>query len=151
MQTTEKLEGAEVRQFSVFLRNKVGALLDIVKLLREHSIMVLALSVLDSSESAIGRIIVSDPERVRDLFDEFAIPYSECKVILVELQEGAADLPHVLTSLLMAEVNIHFSYPLLTRPRGRAVLAFYVDDPDCARSVLAGEKFILLNQSDISR
>jgi hypothetical protein len=67
------------------------------------------------------------------------------------LQEGAVDLGHVLAALLMAEVNIFFSYPMLTRPRGRAVLVFHVDDADCARSVLQGEDFILLNQADISR
>lgn len=149
--TSEKLDGPEVFQFSVFLRNKVGALLEVVKMLQEHNIVVLALSVLDSSESAIGRMVVSDPDRVRKLFNEQGIPFSECSVLLVELEEGAADLGHVLAVLLMAEVNIHFSYPLLTRPRGRAVLAFYVDDADCARSVLLGEDFILLNQADISR
>lgn len=150
-QTTEKLEGPEVRQFSVFLRNKVGALLEIVKLLQEHNIVVLALSVLDSTETSIGRLIVSDPDRVGQLFDEHAVAYSECSVLLVELTEGAADLGQVLAALLMAEVNILFSYPLLTRPRGRAVLAFYVDDADYARTVLQRERFILLNQADISR
>jgi hypothetical protein len=149
--TAEALGGPEVRQFSIFLRNKVGALLEVVKLLQEHNVMVLALSVLDSSETAIGRIITSDPDRARLLFDEQAIPYSECNVLLVELQEGAVDLGHVLAALLMAEVNIFFSYPMLTRPRGRAVLVFHVDDADCARSVLQGEDFILLNQADISR
>jgi hypothetical protein len=149
--TTENLDGPEVRQFSIFLRNKVGALLEIVKLLQENNVMVLALSVLDSSETAIGRLITSDPDRARQLFDEQAIPHSECKVLLVELQEGAADLGHVLASLLMAEVNVYFSYPMLTRPRGRAVLVLHVDDADCARSVLQGEDFILLNQADISR
>ena len=151
LQTIEKLDGPEVRQFSVFLPNKVGALLEIVKLLRENNVIVLALSVLDSSESAIGRIVVSDPEAVSNLFEMQAIPHSECNVILVELQEGAQDLALVLAALLMAEVNIYFSYPMLTRPRGRAVLVLHVDDADCARSVLTGEDFILLNQADISR
>jgi len=51
----------------------------------------------------------------------------------------------------MAEVNVHFSYPLLTRPNGRAALAMYVDDAECATSVLLGEGFRLLSQTDISR
>lgn len=151
LQTTEKTEGPEVRQFSIFLPNKVGALLEIVKLLRENNVVVLALSVVDSCESAIGRLIVSDPDAVGDLFEMQAIPHSECRVLLVELQEGAQDLARVLAALLMAEVNIYFSYPMLTRPRGRAVLVLHVDDQDCARSVLAGENFPLLNQADISR
>lgn len=149
--TTEKAAGPEVRQFSIFLKNKVGALLEIVKLLQENSIVVLALSIVDTSESAIGRIIVNDPEGVSRIFEQQGIPFSECTVLLVEMQEGAVELPRVLAALLMAEVNIFFSYPLLIRPRGRAVLALHVDDSECATNVLLGEEFILLDQSDISR
>jgi hypothetical protein len=58
--TNERLDSPEVRRFSVFLQNKVGALLEVVKLLNEHNIVALALH-WDSSESSIGRMIVSDP------------------------------------------------------------------------------------------
>jgi hypothetical protein len=51
----------------------------------------------------------------------------------------------------MAEVNMHFSYPLLTRPHGLAALAMHVDDTECATSVLLGVGFKLLSQADISR
>lgn len=149
--TTEKLDSHQVRQFSVFLQNKVGALLEIVKLLNEHNVVVLALSIQDSSESSIGRMVVSDPERVKMLFHEHDIPFSECEVLVVELTEGAADLAKVLAALLMAEVNIFFSYPLLVRPRGRAVLAMHLDDLECSSSVLRGDGFQILTQADLSR
>ncbi len=149
--TTEKLDSAPVRQFSVFLQNKVGALLEVVKLLNEHSVVVLALSIQDSSESSIGRMVVSDPERVTSLFREHEIPFSECEVLVVELNEGAADLAKVLAALLMAEVNIFFSYPLMVRPRGRAVLAMHLDDTECSSSVLRGDGFKILCQADLSR
>jgi hypothetical protein len=151
MQTTEKTKGSEVTQFSIFLENKVGALLEVVKLLNEHSVVVLALSVLDSSETSIGRVIVSDPARVERLFHEHDIPYSTCELMLVEMPEGAAELAKVLAALLMAEVNVFFSYPLLTRPRGRAVLAMHLDDIECASNVLRGQGFAILSQADLSR
>jgi hypothetical protein len=140
-----------VRQFSVFLQNKVGALLEVVKLLNEHNIVALALSIQDSSESSIGRMIVSDPERVTDLFRKHDIAFSECEVLVVELPGGASDLTKVLSALLMAEVNIIFSYPLLVRPRGRAVLVMHVDDSECSSSVLRGGGFKILGQADLSR
>lgn len=149
--TTEKLQSPLVRQFSVFLQNKVGALLEVVKLLNENAVVVLALSIQDSSESAIGRMIVSDPERVAELFKEHDIPHSECDMIVVELEEGPNDLASVLAAILMAEVNIFFSYPLLSRPRDKAVLALHLDDIECATSVLTGEGFRLLCQGDLSR
>lgn len=149
--TTEKLGSPQVHQFSVFLQNKVGALLEVVKLLTEHNVAVLALSIQDSSESSMCRMIVSDPDRVSNLFHEHDIPFSQCEVLVVELRESASDLARVLSALLMAEVNIFFSYPLLIRPRGRAVLAMHVDDNDCASSVLRGDGFNILTQADLSR
>ena len=65
--------------------------------------------------------------------------------------EVALDLAKLLVSLLAAEVNIYFSYPLLTRPNGKAALAMHVEDHECAASVLAGDGFKLLSQAEISR
>jgi len=149
--TTEKLNSPQVRQFSVFLQNKVGALLEIVRLLDQNNIIVLALSIAESHESAISRIIVSDPDRTEELFREHDIPHSSCELMVVELADGPGDLSTLLAALLMAEVNVHFSYPLLVRPRGRAVLVLHVDDIECATSVLLGEGFKLLTQGDLSR
>lgn len=150
-ETTSKLGGPLVRQFSIFLPNKVGAMMEVVKLLNTHAIHVVALSVSESTDSAIARMIVSDPEGVDELFREHNIAFGVCDLLVVELREVATQLIKMLAALLMAEVNMHFSYPLLTRPAGRAALAMYVDDAECATSVLIGEGFRLLAQSDISR
>ena len=74
-----------------------------------------------------------------------------CEVVVVEMDEVATELAKLLATLFMGEVNVHFTYPLLMRPRGQAALAIHVDDNDCAISVLAGAGFKLLSQSEISR
>src|ERR1043166_7848080 len=112
-ETTQKMEGPLVRQFSVFLPNKVGAMLDVVKLLNAHNTHVVALSVSESTDSAIARIIVSDPERVENVFKEHNIAFGVCEVVVVELREVATQLVKLLAALFMAEVNVHFTYPLL--------------------------------------
>lgn len=149
--TTEKFDGPQVKQFSIFLPNKVGALLEVVKLLNDHSVHVLAINVQDSADSAIVRIVVSDPETVQDIFKSHDIPFSMTEFVVVELKEGATALGKVLAALLMAEVNIHGSYALLTRPRGNAALALHVEDNECAIAVLLSHGFRILSQSDISR
>jgi hypothetical protein len=150
-ETTSKFDGPLVRQFSVFLPNKVGALLEIVKLLNANHAHVVALSISESTDSSIARLVVSDPERVEELFAERDVAFGVCDMVVVEMMEVADQLAKLLAALLMAEVNVHFTYPLLTRPHGFAALAIHVDDTDCASSVLAGEGFKLLSQSDISR
>jgi hypothetical protein len=150
-ETTSKIGGPLVKQFSIFLPNKVGAMLDIVKLLNLNQTTVVALSISESTDSAIARIVVSDPERVLELFKENNVPFGVCEMVVVEMREVATQLSKLLAALLMAEVNVHFTYPLLTRPRGYAALALHLDDTECASSVLLGEGFKLLSQSDISR
>jgi len=150
-ETTSKTGGPLVKQFSVFLPNKVGAMLDIVKLLSTRNAHVVALSISESTDSAIARIVVSDPETVENIFHEHDVAFGVCEMVVVELREVATELAKLLAALLMAEVNMHFSYPLLTRPHGRAALALHVDDTECACSVLQGEGFKMLSQADISR
>ena len=150
-ETTQKFDGPRVRQFSVFLKNKVGALLEVVRLLNVHMVEVVGLSVQDSTDSSIVRLIASDPETVEDLFKDNDIAYGVCEMVVVEMDEVATDLAKLLVSLLAAEVNIFFSYPLLVRPNRRAALALHVEDHECAASVLAGDGFRLLSQADISR
>src|SRR5437764_13652386 len=150
-ETTSKMRGPLVKQFSIFLPNKVGAMLDLVKLLRAQITHVLALRVSESTDSAIARIVVSDPERVEKLLRQKNIAFGVSEVVVVEMREVATQLVKLLAALFMAEVNVHFTYPLLTRPRGFAALALHVDDTECASSVLMGEGFKILSQSDISR
>ena len=150
-ETTSKMGGPLVKQFSVFLPNKVGAMLEVVKLLNTQNTHVVALSVSESTDSAIARIIVSDPGRVEKLFREKNVAFGVCEVVVVEVQEVATQLVKLLAALVMAEVNVHFTYSLLIRPRGFAAIALHVDDTECASSVLMGEGFKMLSQNDISR
>ena len=150
-ETTSKLEGPLVKQFSVFLPNKVGAMLEVVKLLSVQNTHVVALSVSESTDSAIARIIAIDPVRVEKLFREKNVPFGVSQVVVVEMREVATQLVKLLAALVMAEVNVHFAYTLLIRPRGFAAIALHVDDTECASSVLMGEGFKLLSQDDITR
>lgn len=148
---TQKFDGPCVKQFSVFLKNKVGALLDIVRLMNSHKIQVLALSVQDSTDSSIVRLVVSDPDLVDEIFRKNDIPFSVCDMVVIEMKEVATDVCRILISLLSAEVNIFFSYPLMVRPNGKAALAMHLEDHECAVAALRGNGFKLLSQSDISR
>ena len=141
----------EVKQFSVFMENKVGRLLDIVKMFSQASIHVVALSILDTADAAIVRLVTDDPDRARLLFQEHALAFTEVPLVVVELSSSAADLKAVLSALIQAECNIHSAYSLLTRPRGKAALALHVEDRECATAVLQANSFKILTQRDISR
>jgi hypothetical protein len=78
--TSSKIDGPLVKQFSIFLPNKVGAMLDVVKLLHTHNTHVVALSIAESTDSAIARIVVSDPEQVEELFKQHNVAHASPRI-----------------------------------------------------------------------
>jgi len=143
--------GTPVRQLSVFLHNRVGALMSLVKLLTEHRIDVLGLSLQDTTELALVRLIPSDPETTEMLFIEKGIPHVVFPVTVVELRETDHSLVHALSALLSAEINIDFSYALFVRPAQHPVFVLHLDSPEVGAEVLSSAGFKVLNQEDLSR
>jgi len=139
-----------VKQFSIFTENKVGRLNELVALLGAHNVHVMALNTLDTTDSAILRVVVDDPERARTLFQEHGFPFTASELIVVELV-SESDLRRVLAALLEAEVNIHYIYPFIFRPLERAALAINADDGDVAEHALSTHGFRVLSQGDIAR
>ena len=143
--------GTPVRQLSVFLQNRVGALMALVKLLTEHRVEVLGLSLQDTTELALVRFVPSDPETAEMLFIEKGIPHTVRPVTVVELHETDRSLVKALAALLTAEINIDFSYPLLVRPRDYPLLVLHLDSPELGGEVLSRAGFKVLMQEDLSR
>ena len=151
MDTDTSHHSPYVKQFSVFLINRAGALLSVVRLLEDANVLVLGLSLQDSVDVTVARLIVSDPESVETLFIEKGIPFGMCDVLVVQLRENAHGLSHCLTAFLQAETNIHFAYPLLIQPAGFSAIALHLEDIEIGASVLEGKGFKILRQLDISR
>jgi hypothetical protein len=140
-----------VRQFSVFLENKVGALLDLTRTLGESNVHVCGISVVDTADASVVRIVVDDPDRCREALAKAGIPVSESNLLVVELPRGPEKLDTVLRSLVAGEVNIQYTYSLMIRPHDKALLALHCEDAEFARDVLARAGYTVLTQNDISR
>jgi len=143
--------GSAIRQLSVFLQNRVGSLMALIKLLHDHHIEVLGLSMQDTTEMTLVRLILSDPESAGMLFIEKGIPHTDCPIVVVELSEAGRRLTECLSTLLSAELNIEFCYPLLVRPGLHPLLALHCDDGEIAAKVLHHAGFRVLTQGDLSR
>lgn len=139
-----------VKQFSVFAENRVGRLFDLIALLKLHNVHVMALTVLDTTDSAIVRVILDDPGRARELMVNNDFPYTECDVLVVELNDES-ELQPVLAALFEAEINVHYVYSFIKRPEGRSALAINAEDIDVAAQALNQRGFRVLTQRDIAR
>lgn len=148
-ETTQGYAPPTVRQFGVFLMNRVGKLLELVRLFDEApNVHLCAISVMESSDYAVVRIIPNNADAARALLREQGLPFSETDLLVVELCEG-----HTLTSmclyLLGAELNIRFAYPLMLKPNGTPTIAVAVDDQTLAGQILRKKNFRLLGEEDL--
>jgi len=143
--------GSPVRQFAIMLPNRVGALAALVKLLRGNGNEVLGLSVQDSRDATIARMIFSDPDSAEHMFIEKGIPHTTCDVLVLALRESGPGLLQCLDHLMGAETNIDFAYSLMPGPQGQSLLAMHVEDYDFAISILNQSGFKLMYQEDLSR
>lgn len=152
MSVSTLIQGAEepVRQFSVFVANKLGRLHDLSRLLRQQGVHILALTVLDTTDSAIVRLVVDDPDRGRELLRENGFAFTETRIVVVEV-DVETRLEGALAALLEAEINIHYLYAFLALPSGRPVLALNLEDHDVAVEALRRHQFRVLTQLDLSR
>jgi hypothetical protein len=149
-EVTQAAHADPVRQFAVFAENKVGRLNELIGLLGKHNICPVALSTQDTTDSTIIRMVVDDPDQAGILLHEHGYAFTMSELTVVELQ-NLTDLRKVLTALMAAEINIHFLYPFVFRPRERSALAICLEDGDLARTVLTDAGFATLTQSDITR
>lgn len=146
----DKARGEPIVQFSIFADNKVGRLNDLVQRLGARDVHIVAFSQLDTTECTVMRLIVDYPDQARDLFHEHGYAFSETEMVAVEIN-SEADLKFVTAALVEAEINIHYIYPFLMRPRGKTALAINLEDNDLARNVLNCRNLRTLDQGDIAR
>ncbi|MDX2186031.1 MAG: acetolactate synthase [Opitutaceae bacterium] len=139
-----------VLQFSVFAENRVGRLFDLTDLLRRHNVHILALTTLDTTDDAIVRMVVDDPEKARELLINNDFAYSESVITPVEIRDES-ELAGVLQALLEAEINIHYVYSFIKRPDGYAALVLSIEDAEIAAQALNKRGFKVLSRSDICR
>jgi len=137
-----------VTQFSVFLNNKVGKLLDLLEGFDEATCRICAISVHEASDHAVVRIITNNCAQARKQLQAERLAFGEINVLIVELTEGHT-LSSMCLSLLGAELNIHFAYPLMTEPNGSPTIALATDDTTLAGQILRRKGFALLGEGDL--
>lgn len=139
-----------IRQFTVFLENRVGQLLEVVRRFEGSSVRIVAFSISDSAECTVVRFLLSHPEEGREILERAGLAIIESDLIGVELPDGPQPLLQICTALLQAEVNIIQAYPIIVRPHGRAAVALMVDNIDLGLETLAAKQFTTITEGDLA-
>jgi hypothetical protein len=137
-----------VRQLSVFVENRCGQLLRLTQVMETRDVRILSLSVMDSVECSVIRILTDDPDSAIDALRSEGFALSVAEVLVVKIPPGRHGLLQVWTALLRGEVNVAYAYPLLSRKHG-PTMAMNVDSIDVATETLMAQGFDVLGEGDL--
>ncbi len=138
-----------VKQISVFLENRAGRLREVTKILGDSGINIRALSLADTSDFGILRIIVNDPHRAWELLKESKFTLSETDVIAVEVEDKPGGLSRILDIFGDGGINVEYMYAFVEKATENAIMIFKVEDIEPAVKVLSDNEVRLLKGEEV--
>lgn len=138
-----------VEQISVFLENKTGRLAEVTRTLSTANINIRALSLADTSDFGILRLIVTEPEQAKTLLREHDFTVGRTSVVAVEVNDNPGGLDEILQTLGQNKINVEYMYAFVQQNGGNATMIFRFDNSDKAIEVLKEHNFTLLDSSQI--
>lgn len=138
-----------VEQIAVFLENKSGRLAEITRILAEHEVNIRALSVADTADFGILRLIVDKVDTAKEALRGGGFTVGKTNVVAVEVPDRSGGLASVLKTVHQAGLNVEYMYAFVNKSGSNAVLIFRFDDMDKAIAVLQESGFTLLTGEQI--
>lgn len=134
----------KVEQLSVFIENRPGGLEEVTRILKEGNINIRTLSLADTSDFGILRLIVNDVNKAAQLLKENGFRVSRTQVVAVEVPDRPGGLHSILEVLARGKINVEYLYAFVERSGENAVIIFRFDNLDAAISVLERNHFTIL-------
>ena len=137
-----------ITQLSAFLENTPGTLYQAVSAISDAGINLRALSVADTKDFGILRVIVSDIEKTKEVLSDYTVA-AETRVIAVRMSDEAGALKNILKIMEEAAINIDYVYAFTAAVAGSAYVVMRVDDIEEAEAILAGNNIATLSDEDL--
>ena len=138
-----------IRQFTVFLENRVGQLMQLVRRFEGSKVRIMAINIRDSNECSIVRFVLSHPEQGREILERAGLAIVESDLVAVRIPDHEQPLLKICLALLQAEINLIQAYPLMIPARDYSAVALMVDEIDMAQHTLADKGFHMINEQEL--
>ena len=138
-----------IHQISVFLENRIGQLAEITKLLAEAGVDIRALSIAETSDYGLARMIVDDSQKASAILLQHGDILSMTPVWAVEVPDSPGGLAEVLSVLADAHVDVEYMYSLFTHKEGNAYMVMRVSDDPKFLSTLGERKIKLMTKEEL--
>ena len=139
----------KITQLSVFLENRKGRLYDVCALLGKNKVNIRALTIAETPEFGILRVIVDKPEEAKKILKENNFVANITDIVAAEVPDKAGGLAEILKILNDNNVNIEYMYGFVERSTDRAVMVFRFEDPDKAIGVLTKNSIKIIGSKDM--
>ena len=139
----------KIKQISVFLENKRGRLYEALKAVADKNINIRALSIADTSEFGILRMIVNNPEEAKKALEENGFTTKITNVIAVGVKDEPGGLAEILKYLYDADINVEYIYAFVEKSKEKAVVVLKTNNLDKSISILQEKGVHLLSWDDI--
>ena len=139
----------DVKQISVFLENKSGRLAEVTKILGENNIDISALSVADTTDFGILRLIVNNPEKAEEILKESEFTVSSTNVIAIGVEDKPGGLSKALEMLDGESIGIEYMYAFVGKKSEEALVILRVDNSSKAVDVLAKKGIEVLSSDKV--
>ncbi len=138
-----------IKQISVFIENRPGRLLEVVEVLGKNNINLKALSLADSSDFGIARLVVNGTDNAVDVLKKNGFTVSVTNILASLIDDKPGTLANILTLLAQNEINIEYMYGFASPIEGKAVMVFKLSDLDRAQKLFNEKGIELLSQEEI--
>ena len=138
-----------VKQISIFVENQTGLLSEVTTLMAENGINLRALSIADTSDFGILRVIVEDVEKAAEILRENGNTYTVTEVLAVKMRDEAGGLAEILKVLADAEIGLEYAYAFLLQKEGQACLVVRVADNAEAEAALKAAGIGIASQDEL--
>lgn len=138
-----------INQLSIFVENKAGTVAKITKSIADAGVSIRALSVADTQEFGILRLIVSDVDKAKEALSKNDCVVSVTKVIGVQIPDVPGGLSEVLGLMSENNINVEYLYAFITVSGRHAYVVLRVEDNEKAAEILSGKGIKIISQQDI--
>lgn len=139
----------QIKQLSIFVENKEGRLAEITQILAENQVDIRALSLADTTDFGILRIIVNNPDVAVKALRDKGMTVSLTNVIAIGIADKPGGFAQAVKILSEADISIEYLYAFVSRSGGTAYVILRVENNEKAIEVLKNAGFAILTQSDI--
>lgn len=139
----------KITQISVFLENRKGRLYEVCSLLGKNKINIRALTIAETPEFGILRIVVDKPQEAIKVLKNNGFTANLTDIVAVEVEDKPGGLAGILKVLSMGDINVEYMYGFLEKSSDKALLVFRFEEPDKAIKILHKNKVKVINKGDI--